>query len=246
VVGKLKNYKLILEYDGTNYHGFQKQKEAPTIQGELEKSLSIWLRERIEVKGASRTDAGAHALGQVVNFKTGRETSPQEILKRTNAILPKDIAIIDVEEVDSSFHARKSARSRLYEYYVFTRKSPSPFFSRFSFHFPYQLSLEKMREASLLFKGKHDFSAFTTTQEARNPEREIYHISVEEKGDFIVLSFHANSFLHNMIRNLVSSLLRVGRGEVSKKELKDILESKERGVIEPAPSKGLFLVKVFY
>lgn len=242
----MKNYKLTLEYDGTNYHGFQKQKEAPTIQGELEKSLFTWLRERVEVKGASRTDAGAHALGQVANFKTGRETTPQEILKRTNAILPQDIAVIDVEEVDSSFHARKSARSRLYEYYVFKRKSPSPFFSRFSLHFPYPLSLEKMREASLLFKGKHDFSAFTTAQEVRNPEREIYQISVEEKGDFIVFSLHANSFLHNMIRNLVSSLLKVGRGEMSREELRDILKSKEVGRVEPIPSKGLFLVKVFY
>jgi tRNA pseudouridine38-40 synthase len=245
-VGKLKNYKLLLEYDGTNYFGFQKQKEKPTIQGELEQSLFTWLREEVKVCGASRTDAGVHALGQVVNFKTEKKPSPSEILKRTNAILPSDIALIEVEEVDSSFHARKSARSRLYDYYVLIRKAPSPFFSRFSLHFPFPFSLERMREAAKLFQGKRDFSALTTAQEVRNPEREIHHVSVEEKGDFLVFSFHGSSFLHNMIRNMVSFLLKVGRGEISKEELVEILESKERGKIEPVPAKGLFLVKVFY
>jgi tRNA pseudouridine38-40 synthase len=238
-------WRAVVAYDGTNYHGFQRQKQLPSIQGQLEKSLGIILNEEVRIAGASRTDAGAHAIGQVISFHQTKSISAQDLVHRANAVLPKDIVFLKAELVEADFHARRRALWRRYRYYILNQPQASPFFWRYSLHVPQPLNVELMAKEAQVLVGKHDFTAFTTSEEKRSPIRQIYEISCWRCDDWVVIEVRANSFLHNMIRNIVASLIEIGKGnaEIS---LSEILHRKEQLKFAPVSSQGLFLEEVGY
>jgi tRNA pseudouridine38-40 synthase len=244
----MRNIKLVLEYKGTNYAGFQRQPDQPTIQEVLEKTLCQILRDQVEIIGAGRTDAGVHAKGQVANFFTVSDTECQRLRWSANSLLPNDIVIKEAVEVNESFHARRDAESREYKYLVLNRDYPSPFWNNFSYFFSKALNVEAMQEASQILKGKHDFSSFCVAEsKPKNCIRDLQKISVRKKNDLIHFDFKANAFLHNMVRAIVGTLVQIGTGELEPEQIHSILEARDRTKAGPtAPSHGLILMKVNY
>ncbi len=245
----MRNIKLTIEYDGTGYHGWQIQPEVRTIQGTLEEKIGVIAGEQISLVASGRTDAGVHALGQVANFKT-ESRIPLGALKRgLNSLLPDDIAIKRVEAVSHDFHARFSARSKLYTYRVFNSKVSSPMERNFSWHVPERLDLGKMREAARLLLGRHDFSAFRAAQtENLNPVRTLMVLEIARKRNKIIqFRIRADAFLKHMARNIVGTLVDVGKGKRDPECLKAILGARDRTQAGmAAPPNGLFLVEVDY
>lgn len=257
-----KNIKLILEYDGTNYSGWQIQKGAErSIQKILQDCIKKVSKEKIKLVSSGRTDAGVHALGQVANFKTESRIGGDIWRKALNACLPRDIRIIDSEEVNISFHSRYDAKSRVYSYIILNQESPSVFLRNYVCHIPVPLDLEKMKKASNKLLGEHDFSSFRASScGAKRPVREIIDISIDERrtalipwlpfspeGNFITITIEANAFLHHMVRNIVGTLIEIGRGRFRLERMEEILKARDRTKAGPtAPPQGLFLVKVKY
>jgi len=244
----VRNIKLILEYDGTFYHGWQKQPGLLTIQEVIERSLCSLLKEEIKVSAAGRTDAGVHAKGQAINFITSTSISPCAIRRALNSYLPKDIRVKKAEIVPLDFDARKSALSRLYRYTICNSAFQPPFYCNFTWHIPFLLEINKMSKASRLLIGRHDFSSF---QSQGSPTfssiREIEKSVLFKKGRFIIVYIKADSFLYKMVRNIIGTLVEVGRGKISLPEINSILEAKNRRVAGPtAPPQGLCLIKVYY
>jgi tRNA pseudouridine38-40 synthase len=244
----MRNIKLTIEYDGTGYHGWQFQPSLETIQGTIEAKLAQITGESVRLVASGRTDTGVHALGQVANFKTHSSLDAQSFLRALNSLLPEDIRIKDVEEVDEAFHARFSARGKVYEYRIFNGELPSPFHRHYSWFVPGRLDLESMREAALKLKGRHDFSSFCSAgSDSSSPFREIYDIDVEVRGNLVVIQVEANAFLKQMVRNIVGGLVEVGKGKLTPSQFGDILEARDRRKAGmPASAQGLFLVKVNY
>ncbi|MDI6703782.1 MAG: tRNA pseudouridine(38-40) synthase TruA [bacterium] len=244
----MRNIKLVLQYDGRNYHGFQKQPKLPTICGVLEKALFKLTRENPHIIYASRTDKGAHAYHQVVNFKTYSSLSVDVFEKALNALLPKDIVVCSSSEVPLEFHARFSAKSRTYLYLILNRKFPSPFHLHSALFIPYRLSLERMKEGAKYFLGEHDFTSFTPSIEIyKNPNRTINRLDIKKEEDFIHISITSKGFMRGMIRTIVGTLLDVGRGKLEPSEISKIVEAKDRRMAsETVPSHGLYLMKVEY
>lgn len=244
----MRNIKLVVQYKGTNYAGFQKQPDRPTIQEVLERTLSLILQEQIAVIGAGRTDAGVHAKGQVANVAVNSEIDCQRLRSSANSLLPKDIVIREAVEVDETFHARRDAVSREYKYLVLNRDYPSPFWNDYSYFYQQELDMKAMQEASPILEGKHDFSSFCVAQS--RPEkcvREVQRISVEKKNDLVHFDFVANAFLHNMVRIIVGTLIQVGIGELRPRQILQTLEAKDRTKAGPtAPAHGLILKQVNY
>ena len=247
-----RNIKLTMEYLGTNYYGFQKQPNDLTVQGELEKALKILLKDDVKTTGASRTDAGVHALFQVVNFMTASLIPLSKLKRSLNGLLPRDIAISKAEDASPDFHARRSATSKEYKYYILNRPFPSPFFSNFSYWFPPQLKIKLMQEAAQFFKGTHDFSAFCIhSPDKKSYVRTILSIRVEKtnvpvKG-LILVKITADSFLHRMVRMIVGALIEVGSNKISAEEVRKILFEKDKEKAGVAvPPQGLFLTKITY
>jgi len=243
----MKNVKLTLEYVGTNYYGWQFIPNRPTVQGAVKKALETILRHEVKITGASRTDAGVHALGQVANFKTSREIELWRIQRALNGLLPSDIKVVKVEEVPLEFDSRRSAKGKKYRYRIFTRSVPSPFEYRRSWFLPLKLNVKEMERASKFLTGIHDFSAFCKREKKKNvnPVREINEISFEEKGNALEIVFLGRSFLRHMVRIMVATLVEVGKGKLTPFEVKELLERKER-IPLLAPPDGLYLEKVFY
>lgn len=245
----LRNIKLIIEYDGTRYHGWQVQPNAPTIQGVMEGVICRISQFGARLVSAGRTDAGVHALGQVANFLTPSDLSPEVLKRAINALLPRDICVKEVEEVFAEFHARYLAKRKRYRYRILQRKTGSAFYHRYCWILPYELSLEQMKKASRYIIGTHDFSSFQSTgSNPGSPVREIYRLDILEKDegwiDFVV---EANGFLKQMVRNIVGTLAEVGRGKKASEDLVFILDQKDRRLAgATAPPQGLFLEKVFY
>ncbi len=245
----MRNIKLTIEYDGTGYHGWQIQPEVRTIQGTLEEKIGVIAGEQISLVASGRTDAGVHALGQVANFKT-ESRIPLEALKRgLNSLLPDDIAIKRVEVVSHDFHARFSARSKLYEYRIFNSTVSSPMERNFSWYVPERLNLRKMREAARLLLGTHDFSSFRASQSDNlNPVRTLMALEIERKRNKIIeFRMRADAFLKHMVRNIVGTLADVGKGKLHPECVEAILDARDRthaGMA--APPNGLFLVDVEY
>lgn len=239
-------YRLIVQYEGTNYRGFQKQKHCLSIQEELEKSLSIILREKISVKVASRTDSGVHALGQVVAFDCSKNELAEDLLYHLNAVLPKDIRVIKIGKTNPSFNPRYEAVKRHYSYFIDNSVYSSPFIERFTYHCPFPLNIEKMQAASQLFLGEHDFKNFTTSSEERSTIRSFEEISIRKDGRIIEIKFSGRSFLHNMLRMVGASLVQIGLMRVTQEEIESYLNLKKKPVFAPLPAKGLFLVKIDY
>lgn len=237
-----------IEYDGTAYNGWQRQRTGDGVQERVEKALSQVADEDIEIVCAGRTDAGVHATGQVVHFDTSSHRSTRGWLLGANSSLPDDIAVTRVSEVDESFHARFSALSRSYEYRILNRLVRSALQRKRAWWVYQALDAGRMHEAAQQLLGAHDFSAFRAAGcQASTANREITSIGVRREGDWLTLEVTANAFLQHMVRNITGTLARVGLGEESPEWVRDVLESRDRrrGGIA-APPHGLTLVHVSY
>lgn len=243
-----KRVKLTVAYDGTNYCGWQVQPNGITIESELNRHLSELLKEDIHVIGASRTDAGVHALGNVAVFDTEARMPAEKFSYALNTRLPSDIRIQDSREVPADFHPRFCQTVKTYEYRICNRRFPNPCQRLYSLFYYWYLDVEKMRQAAAYLVGEHDFTSFCTAKaEITNHVRTIYSLDVDKDGDMITLRVRGNGFLYNMVRIISGTLLRVGSGMMRPEEIKDILAAKDRQKAgETARPEGLTLVKIEY
>ena len=238
---------MLVEYDGTRYHGFQWQDNAATIQGELESALYKLTGETGRVMAASRTDAGVHALGQVASFRTRTELSPQSFVRGLNHFLPADVAIRNAYSVGTDFHVMK-ATQRHYRYYITNRTVRSPFKDRFAHLVPGRLDVEAMDRACQTLVGKHDFAPFVSVvAPVRSTVRTVYSASVARHEESVTFDIIAGSFLPHQVRNTVGALLRVGLGRMEVEVFGEMARSGQRGVMGPtAPACGLWLMQIDY
>ena len=244
----MKRIKLITAYDGTNYHGSQIQNNGETIEGVLKMELSSLLKEDIQIIGASRTDAGVHARGNVFVFDTESRIPPEKFTYALNARLPEDIRIQDSEEVPLTFHPRHQDTVKTYEYRVLNRKLPLPEY-RLHTHFTYEaLNIEKMQQACKFFIGEYDFASFCAAgSQVESTVREIYDLHVKKEGDLITISVTGNGFLYNMVRIIAGTLLKVGSGQFEPEDMEGIIQGRDRSLAGPtAPAKGLTLIEIRY
>ncbi|MBA7506892.1 tRNA pseudouridine synthase A [subsurface metagenome] len=240
---------LVMEYDGTHYHGFQMQANLPTIQGETETALWKLTGERSRVIAASRTDAGVHAKGQVVSFRTRSSLPVETFINGLNYYLPRDIAVKAAHRVSDSFNVRRSAFSREYNYYILNSRTRSPIREGFSYLVGGQLDIEAMNQACQALIGEHDFASFASSigVEIKNTIRRAYRAETEKDGELAVFNMVANSFLPHQVRNTVGALIRVGLGKMTIDEFHRIIEAKKPGLAGPtAPARGLFLMQINY
>ncbi len=244
----MRKVKLTLEYDGTRYAGWQIQQNAGTIQQRVEEALEQVLQEKVRVHGAGRTDAGVHALGQVAHFET-RSTLPlRNIRDGANTSLPPDIVILQAEEADPDFHARYSARSKVYRYRVLLRDVSSPLSHNRVCRIAAPLKIEEMRTAARHLLGKHNFLAFTSSGgSVRDMVRTLSRLEITENEESLQFELQADGFLYKMVRNIVGTLLEVGKGKLAAHEVREILDSRDRKRAGPtAPACGLYLHRVVY
>lgn len=240
---------LIMEYDGTNYHGCQWQANLPTVQEEIEKAIWKLTGERRRVIAASRTDAGVHAKGQVVSFRTDSALPAPTFVKALNYYLPRDIAVKAAFRVADSFNVRRDAISREYEYYIINRPTRSPLRRGFAYLVADSLDIEAMNQACQALIGRHDFASFVTRLGAgiKDTVRHIYQAEVSKDEDLVTFHIVANSFLPHQVRNTVGSLIKVGLGKMTIDEFYRIVEARRPGLAGPAvPAYGLCLTKVNY
>lgn len=242
----MKNYRLIVGYDGTDFRGWQRQPDGRTVQGVLEEAVFKVTRKRTVVHGAGRTDAGVHALGQVAGFRGAFKLTDEVLYRALNAVLPADVRVFSLEQAPPEFHARRSARSKLYRYRIVDAPQASPLDRRYVLHWPYPLKLGAMREAARLFVRTADFTAFASNRD-RSPVRTVTRSVLRRSGDEIVYSIEAQGFLRYMVRTIVGTLLEVGRGRIRPAEIEEIFGRKDRSLAGPtAPARGLTLVRVDY
>lgn len=245
----MRQIKLVIEYDGTNYHGWQIQPEVRTIQEEISKKISQMTGEKVTLLGAGRTDAGVHAWGQVACFKTSSQIPLEGFYRGLNSLLPPDIVIKSVAEVAENFHPQFNARSKIYQYVILNQKAPSAIHRQFSWHVPFPLDIMAMQKAADCLVGRRDFSSFQAADdEPTQPVREIIWAqwSVREEV-FLDFFIEADGFLKHMVRNIVGTLVDVGRGKISVADFQNIIEAKDRRLAGmTAPPQGLFLVAIKY
>ncbi len=242
----MKNYRIVLAYDGSDFRGWQRQPDSRTVQGVLEEAIRKVTQKRVVVHGAGRTDAGVHALGQVASFRGVFKLSDEVLLRALNAVLPGDVRLFSLERAPSDFHARRSARSKLYRYRIVHAPQASPLDRRFVLHWPYSLDVGKMRRASRLFVRTADFTAFSSNRD-RSPVRTVTRSELRKSGDEIVYTIEAAGFLRYMVRTIVGTLLEVGRGRLTPEQVEDIFRLQDRSLAGPtAAAKGLTLVRVDY
>ncbi len=248
------NYKLLIQYDGTDFHGWQVQENQRTVQGELQRVLSLLEDAEVGVAGSGRTDAGVHAEGQVANVNLARSFTPDKLRGAINGNLWRDLRILQVEKVSDDFHARFSARGKTYVYRVVNAPVISPFWTRFAHHEARPLDVSKMNEVSRVFLGKHDWTAFySANSDAQTRVRTITEFSVESVWDSranastIEFRITGDGFLRYMVRSIVGTMLEVGRGEKDSDTIQTTIVSGDRDLAgATAPANGLTLVKVFY
>ena len=240
---------LIVEYDGTRYHGFQLQANASTIQGEMEEAINKLIGEKLRVMAASRTDAGVHARGQVVGFRTGSSLPPRSFISGLNHYLPRDIAVREAYRMEDSFDVRRDALSREYSYYILNSSIRSPFSNGFAYRVSGDLDIEAMNLASQALVGEHDFASFVgcIDEGIKSTRRNVYQAKMEQDDDLDIFSIVANSFLPHQVRNTMGALIQVGLGKVSVDRFHGIMEARQPGLAAPtAPACGLFLMRVNY
>ena len=244
----MNNIKLTIEYDGTNYYGWQKQKEMKTVQGEIEEAILLVTKEKCEVIGSSRTDAGVHARGFVANFKTNSKVPPERFREALNVKLPNDIVVIKSEKVEDNFHARYNAKGKTYQYYILNDDIPSALMRNQLYHYKYDLDVESMKEAAKYFIGTHDFAAFKTQgSSVKGTVRTIFDVKVEKIEKTIRISVSGDGFLYNMVRIIVGTLIRVGRNKIPASSIIDIINKKDRALAgDCVPPNGLVLKEVYY
>jgi tRNA pseudouridine38-40 synthase len=244
-----KNFKLIIEYDGTVYHGWQRQKNEPTIQAEIEKALATMTERQITVKGASRTDAGVHARGQAAHFICDTRLDGPTFKLGINALTPGGIVIKSCQEVDLNFHAQFDAKSKLYQYRILNRPTPAAIGRQYVWYHHKPLNTDAMQNAIGHITGTHDFKAFEGAGSPRkHTVRTVFQASLEKKADGLLLfEIEGDGFLRYMVRNIVGTLVAVGLQRISSCAVKDILLARDRTkACVNAPPRGLFLMQVNY
>jgi tRNA pseudouridine38-40 synthase len=245
----MRNIKLLIEYDGSRYHGWQIQPNGITVQEVLQKKLAIMTRERVRLIGSGRTDAGVHALGQVANFQTSASIPLKGFHRGLNSLLPSDIIIKSVEEAAPDFNAQLLARRKTYLYVILNREVPSAMHRNYSWHYPLPLDPDTMQEAAQRLVGEKNFASFQAADaDTSNPVREVFRADwFVGKAPFLCFAIEAGGFLKQMVRNIVGTLVDVGRGKISIGEFERILKAEDRRQARmTAPPQGLFLVKVEY
>src|SRR6266436_5532613 len=249
----MRYFKLIIAYDGTDFHGWQMQSNKPTVQGEIVNVLRRITQENVQLHGAGRTDAGVHALGQIGSFRTQSTLSADEFLRALNALLPPTIRIVAAEEVGPDFNARWSARGKVYRYRLYRGKVVPPMLWRYVLHYPFPLDEDAMRDASARFVGMHDFTSFAAStgseedDKERSTEREIYSTELLRSSDQeeLVFTVRGRSFLRYMVRKIMGTLLDVGRGKLKPDDIDRLYELKDRSKSGPTvPPQGLCMVSV--
>ncbi|MFO8101674.1 MAG: tRNA pseudouridine(38-40) synthase TruA [Dehalococcoidia bacterium] len=239
---------MLIEYEGSRYHGFQVQNDVPTIQGELEKAITSVSGESRRIQGAGRTDAGVHARGQVAAFDTDSALSPLEWEKALNFYLESDIAVREACLMEPNFDPRRDAQNRKYEYTILNRTARSPLNDKYSYHVERKLDVARMNEAAKTMEGEHDFISFTNQEgSTKNTIRNVYRAGVRREDEFVRFDIKANAFLPQQVRRIVGSLIKIGAGDIDITELKQIMASGIPGrAREVAPAHGLCLMKVNY
>ena len=244
----MRRIRLRVAYDGTAYCGWQVQPEVPTIEGELNQAISRLTKEEIIVIGASRTDAGVHAKGNVAVFDTESTIPADRFAYALNPLLPEDIVVVASDEVEADWHPRHCDTEKTYEYKILNSKFPDPMRRRDTYHVSFDLDLEKMREAAEYLKGEHDFKSFCNVHtQVEDTVRTIYDLEVEKEEELITIRVRGNGFLYNMVRILAGTLIGVGRGTIAPEQIPAILEAKDRQAAGmTVPPQGLTLVKIDY
>ena len=247
------NYKLTLQYDGTDFHGWQMQAAGRTVQGELTRVLTLLEGSSVVVNGSGRTDAGVHAEGQVANVHLKREITPEKLRAAINGNLSCDVRVIEASIVPDDFHARYSAREKTYVYRIFNAPVMSPFWNRYALHEARPLDIERMRQAARLFLGEHDWLAFSAAQsDALSRVRTVTRLEVTELmdkrgGRLVEIKASAEGFLRYMVRSIAGTLLAVGRGEMDEQTVSSAINNGDRALVgATAPAHGLTLQKVYY
>jgi len=241
-------YKLIIEYDGSDYHGWQMQPDGPTIQAVLEAAIERMLGESTRVVAAGRTDAGVHARGQVVSFSVQRVVSTTTLLRGLNALTPLDVGVKAVEEVADDFDPRRTARSRIYTYRIWNARWMSPFWRRYAWHLSRPLDVELMRAAAASLVGEHDFSSFQGAGcDAEHAVRRVLRSELKQRAELITYTIEATAYLRHMVRNIVGTLVEVGSGERAADDVARLLAACDRTLAgRTAPPGGLCLMQVNY
>ncbi|GAB6182306.1 tRNA pseudouridine(38-40) synthase TruA [Thermodesulfovibrio hydrogeniphilus] len=254
----MANIMMTIQYDGTNYLGWQRQKKGNAVQAKIEEALSEIFKKEIKIRGAGRTDAGVHALSQVASFKEALKLPLYILKKAVNSLLPSDIRVINIQEVDDTFHPRFSAKRKSYIYYLYNDEECSCFIQRYVWHYKRKLNLSAMQDAARLFIGCHDFTAFSGSTDVKDKVRTIYDLSVEPveslcfldmeiRGSFLKFRIEADGFLKYMARNIVGCLVEVGRGGLSMDNIQEAINTGKRpNPLRTAPPQGLFLEKITY
>jgi tRNA pseudouridine38-40 synthase len=243
----VNNIKLVIEYDGTNYVGWQQQKNGISVHGKLSKAIEKVVNEEVKLLGAGRTDAGTHAIGQVANFKTNSNIPSFNLVQAINSYLPKDIVVKSAKKVPEKFHSRYSAKSKIYCYTILNSNIRCAIQRNYSHYYSSYLDIEKMQKASKALIGKHDFSVFKSKSDILSSVRTVKRLDIKKKGKHVSFTIEADGFLYKMVRSIVGTLLEVGRGKMTITEFKKIVKSKARAKAgNTVPAKGLCLLKVKY
>lgn len=244
----VRNILIEIEYDGTNYCGWQIQPNGRTIQEELMKALEKLTGKHIKINGSGRTDAGVHARGQAASFYFESSIPIDRIPIAMNTYLPRDISVLNACEVPMDFHARYSAEGKRYSYHIYHHRQRSALLYNYSYHVPYDLDLTNMIKASDILKGTHDFKGFMASgSSVKDTVRTIYDIEIHRNGNSIWITVEGNGFLYNMVRIMVGTLIEVAMGKIQAGIVKDVLDSRDRNLAgHTAPPQGLYLDKVFY
>jgi len=250
----MRNLKVILTYDGAEFSGWQVQPDAPAVQGTLASAIGRITGEKVLPQGSGRTDAGVHALAQVVTFVTESSVPTENFVKALNDILPASVRVLEVTEAPPEFHARHSARAKTYRYRIYRAAICPPFLARYVWHYPYPLDEQVMAQAAARVVGEHDFTSFAAVDRERGRDQEpapnvrrIFSSAWERTAEELVYTVRGNGFLHHMVRNLVGTFILVGRATLQGEDVTRILEARNRSAAgATAPASGLYLVNVEY
>jgi tRNA pseudouridine38-40 synthase len=259
----MRNLKLTLSYDGTDFSGWQVQPDAVTVQGTLASAIGRITGENVLPQGSGRTDAGVHALAQVATFGTESSVPPENFLRALNDILPESVRVLEATEAPPEFHARHAARAKTYRYRIYRESICPPFLARYVWHYPYPLDEEAMARAAALVTGEHDFTSFAVVDPDRGKDeapasstspaipatnvRKIFSSAWTRAGEELVYTVRGSGFLHHMVRNLAGVFILVGKGTLHVADVPRIIEARSRSAAGPtAPASGLYLVSVEY
>ncbi|MBE7020298.1 MAG: tRNA pseudouridine(38-40) synthase TruA [Ruminococcaceae bacterium] len=244
----MRNLRFSMSYDGTDYHGFQIQKDEITIEGVLKNAVNVLTGEDVDIIGCGRTDAGVHAQNYIFNFKTNSSIPCDKFPIALNTVTPDDITILSCEEVEENFHSRFCAKQKTYRYIIYNSRFKNPFLNRFSYHYKHKLDIESMNVAKKYIEGTHDFQCFMAQGSVvRDTVRTVYSIDITAKDDMIFIDVCGNGFLYNMVRIIVGTLIGVGNGKIQSEDISKIIEGRKReNAGMTVPACGLYLKEVVY